>query len=71
MLQGFWTGRWADLQERMDRPGEALFPNPQGRSLSPGAVQQRLSTHVGRAVTSCPELGGKHVTAHTLRLQSL
>lgn len=55
------------LQERMDRPGGALFPNPQGRSMSPDAVQQRLSTHVSRAATSCPELVGKHVTVHTLR----
>ena len=55
------------LQERKSRPGEALFPNPQGRALSPDAVQQRLSTHVARAVTSCPELAEKHITVHTLR----
>ncbi|MDN5769121.1 MAG: site-specific integrase [Humibacillus sp.] len=55
------------LQERKSRPGEALFPNPQGRALSPDAVQQRLSTHLARAVTSCPELAMKHITVHTLR----
>lgn len=55
------------LQERESRPGEALFPNPQGRTLSPDAVQQRLSTHVDRAVASCPDLAGKHITVHTLR----
>ncbi len=55
------------LQERKNRPGEALFPNPQGRALSPDAVQRRLSVHVARAETHCPELASKHVTVHTLR----
>ena len=55
------------LKERKNRPGEALFPNPQGRALSPDAVQQRLTTHLARAVTSCPELAEKHITVHTLR----
>jgi integrase/recombinase XerD len=57
----------AYLQERNGHPGDALFPNPQGQALSPDAVQQRLSLHLARAVTSCPELAGKHVTVHTLR----
>lgn len=55
------------LQERQSRPGEALFPNPQGRALSPDAVQQRLTTHVRRAVSNCPELADQHITVHTLR----
>ncbi len=55
------------LQERRDRPGDALFPNPQGRHLSPDAVQQRLSTYMDRAGSHCPELADKHVTVHTLR----
>lgn len=55
------------LQERRCRPGEVLFPNPQGRHLSPDAVQQRLTVHVTRAVTAAPELASKHVTVHTLR----
>lgn len=42
------------LQERRDRPGEALFPNPQGRHLSPDAVQQRLSTYMTRAGGTAP-----------------
>ena len=57
----------AYLQERQGRPGNALFPNPQGRQLSPDAVQQRLSTHVTRAGSHFPELAEKHVTVHTLR----
>jgi len=57
----------AYLQERNDRPGDALFPNPQGRALSADAVQQRLSTHLLRAADSCPDLASKHVTVHTLR----
>lgn len=55
------------VQERKGRAGEALFPNPQGRHLSPDAVQQRLAVHAARAVNACPELTGKHVTVHTLR----
>lgn len=55
------------LHERLDRPGNALFPNPQGRALSPDAVQQRLATYVDRAGGTCPELISKHVTVHTLR----
>ena len=30
------------LRERAARPGDILFPNPKGRTLSPDAVQQRL-----------------------------
>ena len=55
------------LQERQNRPGDALFPNPQGQALSPDAVQQRLSVYVAQALTSCPELAGKTITVHTLR----
>lgn len=55
------------LHERNGRPGDALFPNPQGQALSSDAVQQRLSVHVARAVPDCPELAGKSIAVHTLR----
>ena len=55
------------LHERKNRPGDALFPNPQGQALSPDAVQQRLSVYVARAQTACPELADKTITVHTLR----
>ena len=55
------------LQERQHRPGDALFPNPQGRPLSPDAVQQRLSGYLTQAASRCPELAEQHVTVHTLR----
>jgi site-specific recombinase XerD len=55
------------LDERTARPGQALFPNPHGHALSADAVQRRLAIHVAKAATTCPELVGKHVTAHTLR----
>lgn len=55
------------LQERQDRPGDALFPNPQGRPLSPDAVQQRLSAYLTLAISRNPQLADKHVTVHTLR----
>ncbi|MDN5769182.1 MAG: site-specific integrase, partial [Humibacillus sp.] len=57
----------AYLQERGGGPDDALFPNPQGQHLSPDAVQQRLTVHLARASTACPELASKHVTVHTLR----
>lgn len=55
------------LRERQDRPGDALFPNPQGRPLSPDAVSQRLAVHLARAGNRCPELADNHITVHTLR----
>jgi integrase/recombinase XerD len=55
------------LRERATRPGQALFPGPQGHALSADAVQQRLALHVTRAAASSPGLAPKHVTVHTLR----
>jgi integrase/recombinase XerD len=55
------------LRERATRPGQALFPGPQGDALSADAVQQRLALHLTRAAASHPGLAGKHVTVHTLR----
>ena len=55
------------LRERATRPGQALFPRPQGDALSADAVQQRLTLHMTRAAVSNPGLASKHVTVHTLR----
>lgn len=55
------------LRERATRPGQALFPGPQGDTLSADAVQQRLALHVTHAAASNPGLAGKHITVHTLR----
>ena len=54
-------------QERSTRPGQALFPNPHGFALSADAVQRRLSLHLVKATSICPDLANKHVTVHTLR----
>ena len=55
------------FQERSARPGQALFPNPHGVALSADAVQRRLSLHLVKATSICPDLASKHVTVHTLR----
>ena len=55
------------LQERSTRPGQALFPNPHGFALSADAIQRRLSLHLVKAISVCPDLANKHVTVHTLR----
>jgi site-specific recombinase XerD len=57
----------AYIQERSARPGQALFPNPHGFTLSADAVQRRLSLHLVKATLVCPNLANKHVTVHTLR----
>lgn len=55
------------LTERRTRPGTALFCGPHGRPLSRDALEHRLARHVSTAATTCPSIGGKHVTMHTLR----
>ena len=55
------------LQERTTRAGQALFPNPRGLALSADAVQRRLTLHLAKATSTCPDLADKHVTVHTLR----
>lgn len=44
-----------------------LFPTRTGTRMSTDAVAQRLTQHVSTAATSCPSLGAKNVTPHTLR----
>lgn len=44
-----------------------LFPNARGGRLSSDGVQYILSKHVKSACQSCPSLGDKRVTPHTLR----
>ena len=55
------------LAERGGSPPDPLFPTSKGRPLSRDAIERRLSLYVTRAVTTCPSIGSKHVTAHTLR----
>ena len=44
-----------------------LFPTRTGTRMSTDAVARRLSQHAGAAARSCPTLGAKNVTPHTLR----
>ncbi len=55
------------LAERDGLPTSPLFPTSKGRHLSRDAIEHRLSLYATRAVRTCPSLGSKHVTAHTLR----
>ena len=55
------------LTERSTRPGDALFPRPDGAQLSRDALEHRLAKHLNTAAATCPSLQDKHATMHTLR----
>lgn len=55
------------LGERAGAPTDPLFPTTTGRRLSPDAIERRLAHHVALAATTCPAIGTKRVTMHTLR----
>jgi site-specific recombinase XerD len=55
------------LAERTAHPGQPLFPNRTGGTLSRDAVEKRLAGHVATAAGTCPSLKAKTITAHTLR----
>ena len=55
------------LGERAGVPTDPLFPTTTGRRLSPDAIERRLAHHVALATTTCPAIGTKTITMHTLR----
>lgn len=55
------------LDERAGAPNDPLFTTSTGRRLSRDAVEHRLAHHVALAQTTCPSIGAKHITMHTLR----
>jgi integrase/recombinase XerD len=56
------------LTERAGAPSDPLFPTTTGnRRLSRDAVERRLARTVTLAADSCPSLGTKRVSMHTLR----
>jgi integrase/recombinase XerD len=57
--------RWLDECPGTD--DAPLFPTVTGQRLSRDGIEHRLSLHLNRAQTTCPSLGAKHVTMHTLR----
>ncbi|MQA82735.1 MAG: tyrosine-type recombinase/integrase [Streptosporangiales bacterium] len=57
----------AFLDERAGAPNEPLFTTSTGRRLSRDAIEHRLAHHVALAQTTCPSIGAKRITMHTLR----
>ena len=55
------------LNERGGSPTEPLFPTTTGRRLSRDAIEHRLAHHLRIATSTCPSIGTKQVTMHTLR----
>jgi site-specific recombinase XerD len=57
----------AYLDQRITKPGNALFCGPRGQQLSRDALEHRLALHLATATARCPSLADKNVTMHTLR----
>ena len=55
------------LAELGGDPGEPLFPTTTGKHPNRDALERRLAHHVSLATATCPSLGAKRVTMHTLR----
>jgi site-specific recombinase XerD len=55
------------LRERAGAPEDPLFPTITGKRLSRDAIERRLAIRVASAAASCPSIGRKQVTMHTLR----
>ena len=55
------------LAERGGGAGDPLFPARTGGRLSRDAVERLVARHATAAAASCPSLGGKNITPHTLR----
>lgn len=55
------------LAERGGGARDPLFPTRTGRHLSRDAIEHRVALYTAKATTSCPSIGNKHVTTHTLR----
>jgi len=55
------------LRERQGRPHQPLFPTRRGQPLTTRAFELRLDKHTAAAARTCPTLGTKRVTPHTLR----
>lgn len=55
------------LTERQTKPGNAVFCGPKDQQLSRDAREHRLKIHLATVAQTCPSIGHKHVTLHTLR----
>src|SRR5712692_4352853 len=55
------------LAELSPDPAGPLFPTQPGGRLSRDAVERLVARHAATAAGTCPSIGDKHVTPHTLR----
>jgi len=55
------------LADQDSAPTDPLFTTREGRALSRDAVAKLVTKHTTRAASTCPSLGGKTVSPHTLR----
>lgn len=55
------------LTERSGTSTDPLFPTARGRRMSRDAIERRLAHHLTLAVATCPSIGTKRVSMHTLR----
>jgi integrase len=55
------------LAELSADPAGPLFPTQPGGRLSRDAVERLVARHAATAAGTCPSIGDKHVTPHTLR----
>ena len=55
------------LTERRGEPGDPVFPNQRGGSLSHDSLGYLLSKHLATARARCPSLAKKRVSFHSLR----
>ena len=55
------------LKEHRGEPGDLVFPNQQGRSLTHGSLDYLLAKNLAIAQTQCPSLKKKRATPHCLR----
>lgn len=55
------------LTERSGTSTDPLFPTTRGRRMSRDAIERRLAHHLALAVVTCPSIGTKRVSMHTLR----
>jgi len=55
------------MHERRGAADDPVFPTSKGRSLSPDAIERRLSKYLAIAQQSCPRLRNKRLSPHMLR----
>ena len=56
-----------EIAELSPDPAGPLFPAQPGGRLSRDAVERLVAKHAATAASTCPSIGDKHVTPHTLR----